>query len=167
MVTTVDDIPGIIDQLCDMSDASMACLRTALARYLRSGEKPDPAARSGGQFAYPELRVDYQYDQPVAFPTRAFGRLNRPGRYAISVARPRQFRKYLAEQLGLLVRDYQVEISVGRSSSEIPYPYVLDGSDDLRLDGAHAAELGRWFPNTELANIGDEIADGSWDYGSH
>jgi AMP nucleosidase len=28
-----------------------------------------------------------------------------------------------------------------------------------------AAELGRWFPTTELAHIGDEIADGSWDHG--
>ena len=32
--------------------------------------------------------------------------------------------------------DYEVEVSVGRSASEIPYPYVLDGTDDLRLDGA-------------------------------
>jgi AMP nucleosidase len=166
-VTSVEEIPGLIDELCEMSDASMARLRTALARYLRTGERPEPEARAEGLFAYPELRVDYDYDQPAAFPTRAFGRLNRPGRYAISIARPRQFRKYIAEQLNLLVRDYQVTVSVGRSRSEIPYPYVLDGSDDLRLDGAHAADLGRWFPNTELANIGDEIADGSWNYAAH
>ena len=75
-VTREEDIPAIIDQLCEQSDASMACLRTALARYLRSGEKPDAEARAAGQFAYPELRVDYRSDQPVAFPTRAFGRLD-------------------------------------------------------------------------------------------
>ncbi|MDB5671520.1 MAG: nucleosidase [Alphaproteobacteria bacterium] len=166
-VTRVEDIQGLIDQLCEMSDASMAALRNALARYLKTGERPDADARAEGQFAYPELRVDYRHDQPTAFPTRAFGRLNRPGRYATSIARPRLFRKYLTEQLGLLVRDYRVEVSVGRSKSEIPYPYVLDGTDDLRLDGAHAADLGRWFPNTELANIGDEIADGAWNYDSH
>ncbi|HEX8533035.1 MAG TPA: AMP nucleosidase, partial [Allosphingosinicella sp.] len=66
----------------------------------------------------------------------------------------------------LLVRDYEVEVSVGRSASEIPYPYVLDGTDDLRLDEVRAADLARWFPTTELSHIGDEIADGAWNNGA-
>ncbi|WP_431853592.1 AMP nucleosidase [Allosphingosinicella sp.] len=163
-MTQIDDIPGIIDALCEMFDESVATLRSALARYLLKGERPDPEARAKGLFAYPELRVDYRYDAAAKFPARAFGRLNQPGRYAISVARPQLFRHYLSEQLGFLIRDYQVEVSVGRSASEIPFPYVLDGTDDLRLDDVHAADLGRWFPATELARIGDEIADGAWDY---
>jgi AMP nucleosidase len=163
-LTQIDDIPGIIDALCEMFDESVATLRSALARYLLKGERPDPEARAKGLFAYPELRVDYRYDAAAKFPARAFGRLNQPGRYAISVARPQLFRHYLSEQLGFLIRDYQVEVSVGRSASEIPFPYVLDGTDDLRLDDVHAADLGRWFPATELARIGDEIADGAWDY---
>jgi AMP nucleosidase len=163
-VTREEDIPKLIDELCSMFDQSVAALRSALARYLAHGERPDAEARAAGLFAYPELRIDYGYDHPVKFPARAFGRLNQPGRYAISIARPRQFRKYLAEQLLYLVRDYQVDVSVGRSPSEIAYPYVLDGTDDLRLDGVHAADLSRWFPATELAHIGDEIADGAWDY---
>jgi AMP nucleosidase len=164
LTTTTDDIPRLIDELADMFEQSVGCLRTALARYLAHGERPDPAARARGLFAYPELRIDYRYDHPAKFPGRAFGRLNQPGRYAISVARPRLFRKYLTEQLGYLIRDYGVDVTVGRSASEIPYPYVLDGTDDLRLDGAHAADLGRWFPTTELAHIGDEIADGAWNH---
>jgi AMP nucleosidase len=166
-MTNRDQIPAIIDQLCDMYDESVAALRSALARYLTKGERPEREQRAAGIFAYPELRIDYGDDKPVAFPARAFARLNQPGRYAISIARPRQFRKYLAEQLGYLLNDYEVEVSVGRSPSEIPYPYVLDGSDDLRLDEVSAAELSRWFPTTDLQHIGDEIADGAWDYGSH
>jgi AMP nucleosidase len=163
-MTTPEDIPALVDSLCEISDKSISCLRSALARYLNDGERPDPEARARGLFAYPELRIDYRHDQPTEFPTRAYGRLNRPGRYATSIAQPRLFRKYLTEQLHLLVEDYAVEVSVGRSASEIPYPYVLDGTDDLRLDGALAADLGRWFPTTELAHIGDEIADGAWDH---
>ena len=166
MTTRLEDIPRLIDALCEMSDESVAALRSALARYLLKDERPDPEARAQGLFAYPELRIDYDDDKPVNFPARAFGRLNQPGRYAISIARPRQFRKYLTEQLEYLVRDYQVEVSVARSESEIPYPYVLDGTDDLRLDDVRAADLARWFPTTELEHIGDEIADGAWDYGS-
>jgi AMP nucleosidase len=166
-VTRVEDIPSIIDQLIEISEGSSAALRSALARYLSQGERPDPDARAQGLFAYPELRITYRYDTPAKFPGRAFGRLNQPGDYATSVARPKLFRKYLAEQLGYLIADYQVDVSVGRSASEIPYPYVLDGTDDLRLDGALAADLGRWFPTTELAHIGDEIVDGSWNHGLH
>jgi AMP nucleosidase len=166
-VTGVDDIPALIDSLCAMFDESIAALRSSLARYLLRGERPNPEARAAGLFAYPELRIDYGQDRPARFPPRAFGRLNQPGRYAISIARPRHFRKYLTEQLEYLVRDYQVEVSVGRSASEIPYPYVLDGTDDLRLDEVKAADLARWFPTTELAHIGDEVADGTWDFTRH
>ena len=163
-MTEVKEIPVLVDHLCELYDKSVACLRTALARYLASGEAPDPKARAKGLFSYPELRIDYRFDNPPKFPNRAYGRLNQPGRYAISIARPRLFREYLIDQLTLLVQDYQVDVSAGRSESEIPYPYVLDGTDDLRLDDVKAADLSRWFPTTELAHIGDEIADGTWNH---
>jgi AMP nucleosidase len=160
--TKAADIPGIIEALRAIYDESVANLRHALAVYLRTGERPDPVARANGLFAYPELRIDYRYSNREPAPSRAFGRLNQPGLYATSISRPHLFRKYLTEQLTFLINDYDVEVSVGRSASEIPYPYVLDGSDDLRLDGAQAADLSLWFPTTELAHIGDEIADGAW-----
>jgi AMP nucleosidase len=162
LVTSLSDIPDVVDALCDLSDAAVSRLREALALYLATGQRPDPEARARGAFAYPELRIDYSYARPTPFPARAFGRLNQPGRYVTSIARPRLFRAYLIEQLSLLVGDYDVEVSIGPSDSEIPYPYVLDG--DIALDGAQASDLSRWFPTTELSNIGDEVADGSWDY---
>jgi AMP nucleosidase len=60
----------------------------------------------------------------------------------------------------LLDEQYELEISVGRSKQEIPFPYVLDGSADLELGTVSPNELARYFPTTELADIGDEIADG-------
>ena len=164
MPTSVDDIPGIIERLGAVYDESVANLRGALAEYLRTGRIPDAQARAEGLFAYPELCIDFDRMLPTEFPSRAYGRLNQPGRYATSIARPCLFRKYLREQLELLGRDYEIDVSVGRSGSEIPYPYVLDGSDDLRLEEGRAAELARTFPTPELVNIGDEIADGAWDY---
>ncbi len=94
---------------------------------------------------------------------RAFARLTQSGSYATSIARPAMFRAYLREQLSLIARDYDVRISVGTSRQEIPYPYVLDGSDELSLDGAMSADLARWFPTVHLADIGDEIADGEYE----
>ena len=90
--------------------------------------------------------------------TRAFGRLNRGGTYGCTITRPALFADYLTEQLGLLTADYAVTIECGRSAQEIPFPYVLDTG--AALGTIDPAELARHFPATELAHIGDELADG-------
>ena len=161
-MTTNNDIPAILEALEQGYAASAARLRAALTAYATDGTRPDPKARDEGAFAYPELRIEYDPETPAPAPARAFARLNQPGIYATSIARPALFRSYLAEQLEHLVRDYAVTVSVGSSASEIPYPFVLDGGD-LRLEGISTAELSRWFPSTDLVQIGDEIADGAWD----
>ena len=166
-MTDVDAIPQILDQLQTIYDDSVATLRAALMDYVRNGTRPDAKARALGAFAYPELRLTYDPATPPPVPARAFARMNQPGVYTASIARPALFREYLTGQLEHLLRDYDLDVSVSRSSSEIPYPYVLDGSEDLKLGGIASAELGRWFPTTELVHIGDEIADGMWDFSHH
>ena len=166
-MTEPHHIPAIIDELCSIYDRSVANLRRALVAYVNDGTRPDADARAAGCFAYPELRIEYDPAVPPPVPARAFARLNQPGIYTASIARPQLFREYLTDQLEHLLRDYGVDLTVGLSASEIPYPYVLDGSEDLRLNGVASAELGRWFPTTELVHIGDEIADGRWDFSIH
>jgi AMP nucleosidase len=154
-------VGGIVDQLCAIFDESVANLRKALALYIENGTRPDPKARVKGCFAYPELRIDYHPNapQPERSPTRAFARLNEPGSYASTIARPELFREYLEVQLQHLIDDYGVQVSVGRSASEIPYPYVIDESG-IELGSVSTTELSRWFPANELVAIGDEVADG-------
>ncbi|MBE7217972.1 MAG: AMP nucleosidase [Caulobacteraceae bacterium] len=161
-MTRVIDPAAAVDRLAALYAESVAALRDALAAYLRCGARPDLEARANGLFAYPELKIRYAPEGPAPHVPRAFARLNRPGVYATTVTRPELFRAYLQEQLRLLIRDYGVEVSVGRSEQEIPYPYVLDGADDLQLDGAQSADLARWFPGAQLSAIGDEVADGAW-----
>jgi AMP nucleosidase len=92
--------------------------------------------------------------------SRAFGRLNVPGTYATTVTRPKLFAAYLREQLDHISSDYPVEMEVRRSRQEIPFPYVLDGEAGAEMAGVSPQELARHFPATELALIGDELADG-------
>jgi AMP nucleosidase len=154
-------VQSIVDQLCAIFDESVANLRVALKAYIESGELPDPDKRAAGWFAYPELRIEYHpsMPRPAQSPTRAFARLNDPGCYASSIARPRMFRDYIAVQLQHLIDDYGVDVSVGRSNSEIPYPYVIDDSG-IEVGDVSTTELSRWFPSNELVHIGDEVADG-------
>ena len=154
---TAHDIVAELDRLYA---ASVERLRAALNAYLLDGTPPSPGQRRDGSFAYPEIRLVYggQVGRPT--PLRSFGRLVQPGEYRISVTKPALFADYLAEQLTLLMEDYDVVVDAVEGRQEIPFPYVLDPGHALSLDAVSAAELARWFPATELAHIGDEVADG-------
>jgi AMP nucleosidase len=160
-VTEKPDAHTIVDRIAAIYDESVANLRSALAAYVRDRTSPDGESRARGCFAYPELRIDYAAKLPRPAVGRAFARLNQPGTYATSIARPALFRDYLVDQLEHLLRDYDVRISVGHSASEIPYPYVIENSG-IEVGNISTAELSRIFPSNELVHIGDEIADGVW-----
>lgn len=157
---TREEAAGFVDRLEMEYRSSVDALRTALQAFLSTGTPPDPKLRAAGAFAYPELRLHWPPGRPYPRIGRAFARIGLPGRYSVTVTRPDLFREYLIEQLTLIRQDFEVEIEVGRSSQEIPFPYVLEGGLDLADRGA--GEIARHFPTTELAYIGDEIADGSW-----
>jgi AMP nucleosidase len=160
-MTLQDRAREIVGRLTDEYAASVAALRGALKDFLLAGEPPDPQLRRSGAFAYPELRLTWPAGLEFPRLSRAYARISGPGSYAVTVTRPDLFGDYLCEQLTLLMQDFQVEVDVGRSDQEIPFPYVLDGSD-LALADIGAGAIARHFPTTELAFIGDEVADGYW-----
>lgn len=153
---------GIVDQLVEIHHRSVGNLRTALKRFLTDGSGPSASDRSQGIFAYPELHL--RWDAPEQLPrlSRAYARLVQPGHYAVTITHPDHFRRYLVEQMALLIRDYGAAFSVRSSLVEIPFPYVLDGATDLVLDATATRVLARHFPTTDLKHIGDELADGLW-----
>jgi AMP nucleosidase len=151
-----------VDRLSEIYEASVAGLRAALELFAKSGQPPEPAAREGGAFVYPELRLIHRPGGTPPQVERAFARFHQAGTYAVSVTRPDFFRGYLLEQLESLMADYGAEVHVGPSTQEIPFPYVLDGAD-LPLGGLTSQQLARHFPTTNLAHIGDELVDGLWD----
>jgi AMP nucleosidase len=151
-----------LDRLETLYFQSVANLREAVKTFLATGERPDAEARARGIFSYPELRVSWFGDRPRNLATRAYARLSRQGVYSTTVTRPDLFRPYLIEQLGLLEQDYGATFDVIPSEQEIPFPYVLDGSDVV-LDATMTAAIARYFPTTDLAHIGDEISDGLFD----
>lgn len=153
---------SIVAELDRLYTASVSRLQAALETYLSTGEAPAPEMRKDGSFAYPEIRVRYTGGPDRPAPTRSFGRLVTAGDYRISVTKPAMYGDYLTEQLTLLIEDYDVEVEAVPGRQEIPFPYVLDPGHALRLDEVSASELARFFPATELAHIGDEIADGLW-----
>ncbi|WP_421729901.1 AMP nucleosidase [Brevundimonas sp.] len=153
-----------LDRLETLYSQSVATLRDAVKTYIATGERPDADARAKGLFSYPALKVSWFGDRPPNLEARAYARMSRQGVYATTVTRPDLFRPYLSEQLRLLEQDYGATFEVEPSDQEIPFPYVLDGSDVV-LDATMTAAIARWFPTTDLAHIGDEISDGLFDPG--
>jgi len=150
---------ALVDQLDVEYQRSVKSLRGALHAFLATGAAPDPALRA--DWVYPALILTYAAKGPATRLPRAFARFSQSGTYSATITRPDLFRDYLIEQLSLLLGDFEVDAQVTRSKQEIPYPYILDGAD-LNDAAAPASEIAQHFPSTELAAIGDEIADGLW-----
>ncbi|WP_147198762.1 AMP nucleosidase [Pantoea sp. CCBC3-3-1] len=159
MTQTPLTVAEALDKLDSLYEEAVSALRLAITAYIDNGTLPDEAKRAAGLFVYPELRVSWQGDAESHKMSRAFGRFTRPGSYATTITRPSLFRHYLTEQLEMLCSEYPVTLEVKPSQQEIPFPYVIDGSN-LGLDRSMSAGLAQHFPTTELAQIGDENADG-------
>ena len=149
-----------IDRLQSIYDASTERLQTALKAYIEDGTPPDPKARAKHAFAYPELRVTYETEGSPPPVSRAFGKFSEPGVYRLAITQPSLFRDYLEDQLSLLQDQYPITIETGPSEEEIAFSYVLDGSQEIDLDKASAADLVRHFPYADLARIDDAVPNG-------
>lgn len=156
----MQSIESTIAQLIAIHEESVMTLRADILAYGRNGTLPAPEKRLDGSYAYPELRMRYDGGEPRSTKARSYGKLNEAGVYATTVTRPAMFADYLREQIELIAADYPIELEVVRSRQEIPFPYVLDGEAGAELAGIAPQELARHFPSTELALIGDELADG-------
>ena len=149
-----------IAQLAHLYDETVATLRGDIFAFAEHATPPDPGRRRDGSYCYPELLVHFSGEARRGESSLAYGRLETPGTYATTVTRPALFGDYLAEQLELIAGNYDVEFEVRRSRQEMPFPYVLDGEAGAQLAGVPPTELARHFPSTDLALIGNELADG-------
>ena len=154
----MDSPAAIIAEIARIYDEAVASLKGDILAFAASGTLPPPSRQHDGSWCYPELRIRYDGHERQPEIARAFGRLSLGGTYATTVTRPHLFADYLTEQLELLTADYDIAIEVGRSNQPIPFPYVLDGAAELGQ--VTPGELACHFPATELAHIGDELADG-------
>jgi AMP nucleosidase len=149
-----------VDRLEALHAAAVASVRAALTRFVKDGVPPTADERA--QFRYPELRVTWHPTGPAPMPRRAWAKFQAPGTYATTVTQPAFFRGYLLQQLEPLVAEYGATVQVRPSAQEMPYPYVLDGGDELFQGEISPGDLARFFPVPMLSEVGDEIADGLW-----
>ncbi|WP_028241761.1 AMP nucleosidase [Stutzerimonas azotifigens] len=151
-----------VDRLAALHQQATTALSQALMRYVKDRVEPTPEQRA--LFRYPQLRLNYHCHGEVPTTTRAYAKVQTPGVYSVTVTQPAAFRTYLLDQLRPLMNDFTVQVEVGPSEQNIPYPYVVEQGDELAGTGVTAAELARVFPSTDLSAATDNIADSLYDW---
>ena len=122
-----------------------------------AGKVPDARCRA----FYPEIRLTTtRYDQ--ADSRLAFGHVSQPGTYATTITRPDLFRHYLEQQIGLLIRNHSVPVSVGLSNTPIPVHFAMAGRGDVSLpqNGEMSLTLRDVFDVPDLSVTNDDIVNG-------
>ncbi|TRX74259.1 AMP nucleosidase [Pseudomonas mangiferae] len=151
-----------VDRLAALHRQATEALSQALKRYLK--ERVVPTETQRALFRYPLLRIGYRCHGEVPSTTRAYAKIQVPGNYSVTVTHPEAFRTYLLEQLRPLMEDFTLQVEVGPSQQNIPYPYVVEQGDELAGSGVTAAELARVFPSTDLSAASDGVADGLYEW---
>lgn len=122
-----------------------------------SGAAPDKRYRA----FYPEIRLTTT-SYTKADSRLSFGHVAEPGEYATTVTRPDLFAHYLEQQIALLMKNHNVPITVGVSSTEMPVHFAVanDGSMTVPQDGSMDFALRDIFDVPDLSTTHDSIVNG-------
>ncbi|MEK9879226.1 MAG: AMP nucleosidase [Paracoccaceae bacterium] len=154
--TTADEA---VDRLKQIYDLSISFLKNAFSDITTS-------MKGGIKYRafYPEISI--KIDRFAQIDSRlSFGHLTQPGHYATTITRPDLFENYLKQQIGLLIRNHNVPVTIGVSETPIPLhfaiPQGLDGN--ITQDRVSQTSLRDMFDVPELSNMNDNIVDGLYD----
>ncbi|MDZ7710020.1 MAG: AMP nucleosidase [Roseovarius sp.] len=165
------DLPGpedftgagaAVDRLCLLYDRSTRFLCDGFVRAL-GGDIPPRRIRA----FYPEIRLTTATHAAVDS-RLSFGHVSYPGTYATTITRPDLFRAYLEQQIGLLMDNHGVPVTIGLSQTPMPVHFAVAGDEGLTVpqEGAAAFTLRDVFDVPDLASTNDDIVNGTWQPGA-
>lgn len=152
-----DNPHAAVERLIELYDRATGWLLDRFVGTLRGG--PPPAARF--RAFYPEVRLTTSSHQQ-ADSRLAFGHVTLPGSYGATITRPDLFRDYLTQQIGLLIRNHEVPVSVGESETPIPVHFAVATQSDLNVpqEGVLDYSLRDIFDVPDLVTMNDDIVNG-------
>nr|WP_216654636.1 AMP nucleosidase [Pseudogemmobacter hezensis] len=157
---TFTDATEAVDHLHVLFDAATAHLIGHFREALLQGR---PAQRI--RAFYPEIRLVVDSFSNVDS-RLSFGHVARPGSYSTTVTRPDLFRNYLIQQIGLLIRNHGVPVSIGWSTTPIPLHFAVASQPDLIIPQAGELDfpLRDVFDVPDLATTNDDIVNGTLEH---
>ena len=152
-----EDPEEAVDRLIALYERAARFLRDRFLACL-NGQAPQARYRA----YYPELRLTTASHARID--TRlAFGHVTMPGSHATTITRPRLFRAYLVEQIGLIIRHHGVPVAVADSDTPMPVHFAVAGEAALAVpqEGVLDFPLRDVFDVPDLAGMDDSIVNGT------
>jgi hypothetical protein len=99
--------------------------------------------------------------------TRAFpiGHVSGPGVYAATITQPALFRRYLVDQIRLLIKNHGRPVEIGPSAVPIPLHFAFPAGDYVEGEAANRIERPARdiFDVPDLSFIDDSIVNGTYE----
>lgn len=96
----------------------------------------------------------------------SYGHVSSPGIYTTTITRPKLFRHYLKEQLGLLMRNHNVPVTVAESATPIPLHFAFGEGAHVEASATSAladVPMRDLFDTPDLHTTDDLIANGEYE----
>lgn len=155
-----DDAEQAVDALIALYERNTAFLIDAF-QALAKGAPVEGRYRA----FYPQVSIETtsfgHIDSRVSY-----GHVSAPGIYTTTVTRPKLFRRYLVEQLDLLMRNHHVPVIVSESTTPIPLHFAFGEGAYVEASGNSALAdhpLRDLFDTPDLNNTDDLIANGEYE----
>lgn len=111
---------------------------------------------------YPEIRLT-STSFTKSDSRLSFGHVAQPGTYSTTITRPDLFRKYLIQQIDLLMKNHGVTVQIGPSETPIPVHFAVAGNPGVSIpqEGVLDFSLRDVFDVPDLATTNDDIVNGT------
>lgn len=153
------DADAAVARLIELYELATDFLSTAFKSVIQNGPQNGVHYRA----FYPEIRfTNPSYTQVDS--RLSFGHVSAPGTYASTITRPDLFRKYLTQQIMLLIRNHRRPIEIGVSETPIPIHFAVANRSDVTVpqEGAAGFVLRDIFDVPDLATTNDDIVNGTY-----
>lgn len=149
-----------VDYLTEIYDRNTRFLRRAFSEYL-DGHLPVQPQRA----FYPEITFSIN-SYTKAKSRLSYGHLDQPGTYATTVTAPTLFRRYLIDQISLLLFNHGQPVQIGESNIQIPLHFALEPGATVAASSLDTASnvLRDFFDVPDLAHVNDYIVNGTYEH---
>lgn len=157
-----------LDQLCVLYEKSISAIHSNFSAYLDAlslGQEESFALSQKACYPFLGVKVDPKNLLREKEFARSYGTIFSPGIYGTTITQPELLRAYYYEQLELLIKNHDVPVAVGISSTPIPLPFALNPQEFV----SHSASSWLFrhvFEFPDLTSIDDSIANGAYIFSS-
>lgn len=153
------DPKAAVDQLVKLYEQATTFLCEKFTEAMQSGH-PGHRYRA----FYPEIRITTTSFAKIDS-RLSFGHVSSPGMHAATITRPDLFRKYLEQQIALLIENHDVAVGISVSDTPIPVHFAVanDAGISVPQDGAAEFTLRDVFDVPDLSTTNDDIVNGTYE----